>query len=342
MSANAISTPQVPSQAEDINGPSLAGWRRTRLLIIWGVVMLVSLAAFFWGTYLWFRWDSTPIAVYDRTIENVTQDTRTWMEAYQANILKSGMSLTFYGGLFAGLRLIACIPFFVLSLLIVRQRSRRLMAVVFAIILADLGAAGNWFSPIWNVLPETPQAGLTTTLLIFLIQCSGILLYMFPDGRFVPRWTRWLGLFVLVNALAEIILAYFTPWRLDPFYEWLGAHNLPMPITAISMLSLFAFIYRYARSTHADQKRVLKWFLIGAVLVFLPYYVQYIIYNTPLLENVLIFPGCETCSSLLFTMTLQPFWYVCQVVFAVCIFVTVFRRRLWNIGQQLVPNLPTA
>jgi hypothetical protein len=37
--------------------------------------------------------------------------------------------------------------------------------------------------------------------------------------------------------------------------------------------------------------------------------------------------------SLTFTMILEPVWYVCQALFAVCIFITVFRQRLWNIDH---------
>jgi hypothetical protein len=48
----------------------------------------------------------------------------------------------------------------------------------------------------------------------------GLFLYLFPDGRFVPRWTRWVALVWIAWQLPRYL---FPDWHLDPdtWYLWI-------------------------------------------------------------------------------------------------------------------------
>jgi len=83
----------------------------------------------------------------------------------------------------------------------------------------------------------------------------------FPDGRFVPRWTRWLGLIWLVVSGWSIVQLFFSrstaeAERPTPALEvmvWLS----------IWVIGLSAQIYRYIRVSGPVQRQQTKWVVLG-------------------------------------------------------------------------------
>jgi hypothetical protein len=83
--------------------------------------------------------------------------------------------------------------------------------------------------------------------------------YIFPDGRFVPRWTRWP---LIVLALYEACLL-FAPddSPLDPAV-WL--YLLPLVLTPCLFGTMaFAQLYRYLRVSGPDERQKTKWVVFG-------------------------------------------------------------------------------
>jgi hypothetical protein len=82
--------------------------------------------------------------------------------------------------------------------------------------------------------------------------------YLFPDGRFVPRWTRWLALVWIVGVMTP---STFFPSRFLPVfghplsYAFLGA--------SIACTTLFAQVYRYRRVSSPTQRQQTKWVVFG-------------------------------------------------------------------------------
>jgi hypothetical protein len=83
------------------------------------------------------------------------------------------------------------------------------------------------------------------------LQCLGttslfVFFYLFPDGRFVPRWTRWAALlWALLCAIG-----YFSP------PEWILNQNNPNNLFPLLVLGYFgsvvaAQVYRYRRVSTA-------------------------------------------------------------------------------------------
>jgi hypothetical protein len=86
-----------------------------------------------------------------------------------------------------------------------------------------------------------------------------LFLYLFPDGRFVPPWTRWLaatwiGLMVPFTFFVEPLNALFgNPWVNALF------------ATGCAGTMLFAQVYRYAWVSGPSQRQQTKWVVFGIV-----------------------------------------------------------------------------
>ena len=86
----------------------------------------------------------------------------------------------------------------------------------------------------------------------------GLFVYLFPDGRFVPRWTRWVALAWTAWQLPRYL---FPDWHLDPdtWYLWSEA----VVWSAALGTALYAQTYRYRRVSSPTQRRQIKWVTFG-------------------------------------------------------------------------------
>ena len=83
--------------------------------------------------------------------------------------------------------------------------------------------------------------------------------YLFPSGRFVPRWTRWLALIYGVF--------YFGLWNFTPF----GPESWPPSLFGVAVLAVWgsflgAQVYRYARVSKRTERQQTKWVVFGVAV----------------------------------------------------------------------------
>jgi hypothetical protein len=139
--------------------------------------------------------------------------------------------------------------------------------------------------------------------------CFVLLFYLFPDGRFVPRWFRWLALLVVVIA----VVGAFRPDLLGNNWYWL-----------IELASaIFAQIYRYWRVSNAAQRQQTKWVVFGSALCIGG------IFGISLLGSIL-WPGSNPpagISDLMFTTAASLF----ILLIPLSIGMAILRARLWDI-----------
>jgi hypothetical protein len=91
-----------------------------------------------------------------------------------------------------------------------------------------------------------------------------LVLFLFPDGRFVPRWTRWLALALLAFAAVTILFPGSSlDWQTWPL--WIG---FPFYFGLVGS-GVAAQVYRYYRVSTPSQRRQSKWVVFG-VAVALP------------------------------------------------------------------------
>jgi hypothetical protein len=164
-----------------------------------------------------------------------------------------------YAGYLIGLSYVLVFTHIILATLIFIRRPDEWIALFVAFTLVTNGAL------IALALMPAPEF-LVATLwnwLIKLISLVGLftsvtLLYVFPDGHLLPRWTRWLaGLWVVL-----IFLALFTPGMKTSLASWSRWVQIPV-LLLFSGSGVYAQLYRYENVSTPTQKQQTKWASIG-------------------------------------------------------------------------------
>ncbi len=185
----------------------------------------------------------------------------------------SGVSPGVVAGTLVTLEVLSVLFHLLVAGVLVRRRPEDPAALFVAYALAANGALIPLQLLYQGVeLPPLGELGLQLVLFTGLFT-SISLLYLFPDGRFEPGWTRWLaGLWVLVLlpnfVLGETALASLPVWAL------LGV------LLLFAGVGVGAQVYRYRRVSGAVQRQQAKWAILGltaAVLGPLAYLLPFVI-----------------------------------------------------------------
>ena len=88
--------------------------------------------------------------------------------------------------------------------------------------------------------------------------CIALFFYLFPNGRFVPRWTRWLMIGVIVYWGT---LVFFPSSAFNLFARFTLLNAVVFATFIISML--VAQIYRYRSVSNPLQRQQTKWVVFG-------------------------------------------------------------------------------
>jgi hypothetical protein len=305
-------------------GPRLAAIPQKLALSAWGLITLLGLLVFGLGVFSLNVWDRVPAADAELTryFPSLTPQDIESHAAYQAVVLQAGFSLAGYALIFTVARLTGGLALFLVGFRLIWRYGDRLMAVLMACVLSVFGAAGLWGNPIWGwAVGLAPWLKYPAALLGWLLWCGVIVLYTFPDGRFVPRWT--LGLAVLV-ALLGLFLAFDVNFFLNP-----GTWPDPLPLLPNIIFvggGGLAVLYRYGRSTQPERKGPMHWYTLSLLLLMVLYFIDFSInevYSTfaaqPLIQ------GYQ--AALTYVLAFEPLWYVLQTLFAVGLTMAVFASR---------------
>ena len=152
--------------------------------------------------------------------------------------------------------------FAAVALVIFWRRSYDPVALLVATMLVLWG-------PLNGLFVLTPSAtegkyGLLQTVLGLTLTYIGyitwmLFFYLFPSGRFVPRWTRWLALLYGV--------AFFGLWTFTPF----GPDSWPPLLFGAAVFSVWgsflgAQVYRYALVSDRTERQQTKWVVFGVAV----------------------------------------------------------------------------
>jgi hypothetical protein len=152
--------------------------------------------------------------------------------------------------------------FAAVAIVIFWRRSEDPMALLVATMLVVWGPTNGLFvlapstiEEMYPALAKVPFAALAFTGYITWM----LFFYLFPSGRFVPRWTRWLALIYGVF--------FFGLWSFTPF----GPESWPPPLFGVAVLAVWssfpmAQIYRYARVSGPAERRQTKWVVFGVAV----------------------------------------------------------------------------
>ena len=188
-------------------------------------------------------------------------------------------------------------------------------------------ASQYWFGD--TLLLEGLQGGLLSTPLIAL-------LVLFPNGRFVPAWSKW-------------VLVVSVPWGFGyllygPELLKLGFESPALIIGALSYLACFvaglgAQIYRYQRVSGSSERSQTRWVIYGMVLWFLYLTVT----SIPYLGLINLPPG----STLPWWAGISELiWWLSTAILPSVLAISVYKHQLWNIdaviNRTIVDGILTA
>jgi len=167
-----------------------------------------------------------------------------------------GLTSEFYAAYTVAVPVVTMLVFTAIATVIFWRRSEDRMALFGAFMLVVFGGAA--------LTSGTPQAlaGAHPTLLfpVRLLDYLGqvafcIFFYVFPNGRFVPRWTRWL-------AFAVALL-----WLPDIFFPGSSLDLLSGPLFLGILGSLVvAQVYRYRWVSDPVERQQTKWVVFGVAV----------------------------------------------------------------------------
>jgi hypothetical protein len=177
-------------------------------------------------------------------------------ERNQRVLAALGSSGAFYAGYFTALDLAIVLAHVLLAALIFWRRSNDAMALLAALTLVTMPLA-----VVKAVVPAAGALGALADGVIYVgLVCSMGLLYVFPSGRFTPRWTLAPAILWAIVTLPAV----FWPSSGASFASW------PAPLPFLVLLAwagsgLYAQIYRYRRASNPVQRQQTKWAALGLV-----------------------------------------------------------------------------
>lgn len=155
---------------------------------------------------------------------------------------------------------------------------------------------------------------------IFIPTPSMTLLFLFPSGRFVPRWTRWLVPFpILLTPTLFPILPFTLPKSLDPLLLVAG-----IGWGSLFLVVVYAPIYRYRRVSTAVERQQTKWVVFGFVM----WTMAAFLFSVPYFLRQLIPPGTPIPW---WVPVSELAWFVSMNILPVSLAIAVLHYRLWDI-----------
>jgi hypothetical protein len=226
-----------------------------------------------------------------------------------------GLSTGFYATYTVALKIVSTLVWCTAGAVIFWRKSEDRMALLVALMLVTFETGTQGFS---DVLADAyPILSLPVQLLTVLGFTSIILfLYLFPDGRFVPRWTLLPALAWIANDTVSVLFP-----DLSTSYWW----DAPIGFVLFFVPAVCAVgsqIYRYRRTSDPAQRQQTKWVIFGIAVGFGGYLVLVILQG--------IFLGFDQ-TGLLGDLIVQTMTTLLFLVIPLSIGVAILRSRLWDI-----------
>jgi hypothetical protein len=282
------------------------GRRAARLA--WVVIVLLTLGVFVAGVPLYFH--QLRVVCLD-AVRVCLSERRLGPEEAQA-LERLGLSLDLYAAYQTALEAFYTVVYVAVAALIFRRVPTR-MGLLVSLSLALM--APITFSQVSDALPAAHPAlsWLVDALGGLALFCFLTLFYLFPDGRFVPGWTR----------LMPLAVAAYVLWVLSAGRYPAAASPL-IPLTGVTLLGLSvgSQIHRYARIAGPTERQQIKWVLVGWLGHLVAAVVAVLPFAMPLA------PGPALLAYALLGSTVVG---LVILLFPLCFAIAILRHRLYDV-----------
>jgi hypothetical protein len=259
----------VTARSASSSPPRLRGPWLLLARTVWLVVALVAVVIFVVGA--WLRFVELQQVCTAPASECVRQSLPTPENVRQLHSL--GLSLDFWALYNTAMSVTFASVWWVVGAVIFARRSEDRMALLVSLFLVTFTIA------FWPDIPdalarEYPVFRVPVWILMVLGDVLAMLFfYLFPSGRFVPRWTLWLAILWPVQRILNLFIDELPEPTL-----WLQL-LFAVPFLGFLISFVFAQVYRYRRVSNPVERQQTKWVvfgvataLVGIAAVLAPYF----------------------------------------------------------------------
>ncbi len=292
-----------PATTTRLYGRWLAGAR-----VIWLVIVLFSMGLFLASIPSYYHYILQCLSgCADRTLAPQT---------FQQSSHTMGFSAEFLASYFTVLNVFFAITYFVMGWVIFWHKSDDKVALFAAFTLITFAISPTnavmTLPSFWGLL----GAGVSFVGMISLF----CFFYIFPDGRFAPRWTLW---FLLAAVIFWGINFFVSPPSFDPFAQY---RIVAAVISSILILSVVvAQVYRYLYISTLVQRQQSKWVFFGTSIGISCFAGLDIIVG--------FFPDSSVVSNVIIYIIFVTACYCLLILIPLSISFAIFRSRLWEIDS---------
>jgi hypothetical protein len=222
-----------------------------------------------------------------------------------------GLSTGIYAAFFVTLEVLFVLGFAGVAGLIFWRKSNDWMALFVSLVLMMFGTNLLSAVPVLPVLHPWYLAYKAIEDLGFI--CFLLFFFLFPDGRFVPAWTRLAALAWVAFGLVKRLWPAPPAWSSDLIFAGLLG------------IGVVAQVYRYRRVSTLLQRQQTKWIVFGLLSTF----VALVAVQVPfVLFSSLRQPGVP---GLLYRVPALAVMLLSLLALPVTIGISILRYRLWDI-----------
>ena len=226
-------------------------------------------------------------------------------------IQAAGLSVNFYMTYLYAVFSIFLLTFLTIGVVIFWLRSTDFIALYTSFALVAFGMV--FYSG--SLVALLPTWWLPMQIVAFLGSVSfGTFFYLFPNGRFVPRWMRWL---VVGWVVYSVVNVFFSNSPLNN--SWL----IGLLFVSLLASALVAQVYRYRRVSSQVERQQTKWVVFGMVTGLVGFSLVILLYFDNALSIFQLNPRSDLIAgtALNISILLIPL----SIAFA------ILRSRLWDI-----------
>lgn len=233
-----------------------------------------------------------------------------------------GLTLDNYALLFVLIDCVFTFVFYATSAVMLWKGFREPMGLLAATAMVSFGTSfpsltmvaseGSFFSHHWFMLVS--MLGWISMSLFF---------FLFPDGSFVPKWTRFV--FLLIVAVDVIQLLYRG--------QMMDALNVPEYIQLLwyvgsTVILIYSQVYRFRKVSQPVQRQQTKWVVYGVSIGFVGFVAMSILFD----------PSLNDGSAITYVY-LNAILNLSLTAIPITLMMAILRKRLWNIDPLVQRTL---